>query len=309
MATRNYDFTRVALYDPESRQPFQGLDNMPAFERDAAGFGLGIAWWLANACHLAYLEAHQLAPYLVRAGWTLEAFLSGPSTQTLVISGPGHAIVAFRGAEVIAMPDVWHALDMRLAQWDGDGAGSVHRGFMVALDEVWTELVGVLDRLAARRLPVWYAGYSLGAGLAVLAAARRRPRATYTYGAPRIGDQAFAQYMADQAIYRVVNEADIVPNLPMRRWGYRHVGRLFFLDEERGLCREPFPAQTAAWRAQAVARYQRTMPWLDPRRTNARRFADHGIINYAVGLGRAISCLGGPCSASDAVQDRSCELS
>lgn len=79
-------------------------------------------------------------------------------------------------------------------------------------------------------------GHSLGGSLAQLAGLYlvekmngKRPRFTpliYTFGSPRVGNSAFADYAATQLsqVYRVVNAEDIVPHVPPREPGYSHFG-------------------------------------------------------------------------------------
>ena len=66
-------------------------------------------------------------------------------------------------------------------------------------------------------------GHSLGGALAVLLAATLAENGIpvaglYTFAAPRVGDEAFAEQLngslAGKAHWRVVNEADLVPHLP-----------------------------------------------------------------------------------------------
>ena len=50
-------------------------------------------------------------------------------------------------------------------------------------------------------------------------------RKQYTYGAPRVGNKAFADFVGAQAggNFRVTNANDLVPRLPPREFGYAHV--------------------------------------------------------------------------------------
>lgn len=74
-------------------------------------------------------------------------------------------------------------------------------------------------------------GHSLGGALAVLCALNLRATfgvmsEVYTYGEPRIGNKNFAAF-ADYTlpyIYRVINDADVVPHLPSLSMGFYHEG-------------------------------------------------------------------------------------
>ncbi|GAO36443.1 hypothetical protein SCT_1850 [Sulfuricella sp. T08] len=96
-----------------------------------------------------------------------------------------------------------------------------HAGFTEALDSVWSEIDGVL---AQYNCPVFYTGHSLGAALATLAAARHAPSAVYTFGSPRVGNQAFIASLCNVPIYRIVDDEDVVTTVPSESLGFRHVG-------------------------------------------------------------------------------------
>jgi pimeloyl-ACP methyl ester carboxylesterase len=109
----------------------------------------------------------------------------------------------------------------------------VHRGFREALDLVWDDVARALGGRPCR-----FAGHSLGAALATLAAARYPAVGPlYTFGSPRVGDAAFAESVRVPC-YRFVNNSDFVTGLPppVR---YRHVGELVHFDERGVLRREP----------------------------------------------------------------------
>jgi hypothetical protein len=66
----------------------------------------------------------------------------------------------------------------------------------------------------------------LGGALATLAASLRPPRAVYTFGAPRTGDAAFAETLANVPVFNVSNPRDVVTALPPAgRWTrFTHAG-------------------------------------------------------------------------------------
>jgi hypothetical protein len=72
-------------------------------------------------------------------------------------------------------------------------------------------------------------GHGLGGAFAILAATDikslyQSTDAVYTFGQPRVGNDAFASYYAKYLpdTYRVINNADIVPHLPATNAGYQH---------------------------------------------------------------------------------------
>ena len=210
-------------------------------------------------------------------------WLSGPKTGTqgVVFENEHYRLLAFRGTEPTQVRDIKTDLDRKLipipdelrAQNQSDDVSQVHQGFARALEEVWLDLIRYLDDSQA--LPLVITGHSLGGALATLAAhalsertvsPERKPIeivSVVTFGQPRVGDGGFARHY-DRRLgplhWRVVNNRDIVPRLPPREMGFRHVGRLLYFDAEgkpsldpsqwlRLLDRFKFDAQ-ADWTAQ-----------------------------------------------------------
>ena len=118
---------------------------------------------------------------------------------------------------------------------------AAHRGFLRKFLSVRSELSDLLDGVRGDRLV--FAGHSAGGAVATLAfydhlaAARRRGFRQFavvelvTFGSPRVlnrhaADEVTALVDADPSlrVHRVVNGRDIVPAVPARFFGYRHVG-------------------------------------------------------------------------------------
>lgn len=200
------------------------------------------AWWLAELSRLIYRrsvgEDGVVLPdrrtLLAAAGHTEVAFASGFSTQAAIIDVGDFHVLAFRGTQE---PRDW-VRNLDLFPDGSVGIGRAPKGFVAALNEVWTPIHAKLREITG---PIFYTGHSLGAALAVLAAARiepdRRPRAVYTYGCPRCGDSAFAmQHPLRDRIHRVVNNRDGVPTLPL---GYVHTGELRYITSDHKLLINP----------------------------------------------------------------------
>src|SRR5262245_10689272 len=262
-----------AVFPPNDLHAFfQDAPEHP-FVAEAYAFAAVNAWWLAELSLLAYSGAEAARGAWERAGlgagWQLEILEAGGARAALA-SRPGVALVAFRGTQVLRPGPGWEAAladlatdaDLLLEPWAG--AGRVHRGFARALDAVWASLAARLDALAARGARGFFAGHSLGAALATLAAARWRPRAApeaaavYTFGSPRVGDAAFTAALA-HPLFRLVNNSDLVAHLPPPLV-YAHAGELRLFDAA-GRC----VAEPGAWqrlREAAAGRLLRTREWL-----------------------------------------------
>ncbi|KXZ45673.1 hypothetical protein GPECTOR_52g70 [Gonium pectorale] len=119
----------------------------------------------------------------------------------------------------------------------------VHGGFHFSYDSVRDTVFGLLDEIRATRPGPWrvlVTGHSLGGALATLGAYELAelklpadpPVVMYTYGAPRVGNKAFAE--AFNALvpdaFRCANDDDIVPRVP-RLMGFCHVGTPVLLAE------------------------------------------------------------------------------
>ncbi len=132
-----------------------------------------------------------------------------------------HSVLVTRGT---ITPQEWlNNADFALVPVDSTrpALGRVHRGFR----NIYRGLGGDYNRwLTEQTGQVYIVGHSLGGAVSQLAAldylhtnpdARSRV-AVYTFGAPRVGDDAFAaSYNATvETSYRIVNTSDVVPYIP-----------------------------------------------------------------------------------------------
>ena len=207
------------------------------FRHQANIFDLANAWWLAECSTLAYADDDFVLRRFNRTNFDDVRFFKGKITQCFVASNSHCVIVAFRGSELRKRPGE-NDLSNVFADWlanfqfvpvDWDQGGKVHKGFKVALDEVWDELSRYLVSLKNPRRTVWITGHSMGAAVATLAADRYgNVQGLYTFGSPRVGDVDFKNdYFVDT--YRFVNNRDIVTKVPPQGV-YVHVGNLKYMD-------------------------------------------------------------------------------
>lgn len=234
------ELQRDLLLNPE-RNPtgYVAFENATAhpFAPDATTWSRVNAWWLADASWLAYAHDETMVRTILaeRAGLTSCEFISREGTQCYIAHNAQLAIVAFRGTQ----PDDWHDLfDISRfvpIRWD---VGRVHEGFAAALDQVWRRLHAALLALPGT-CRIWLTGHSLGAALASLTAVRIGNHASgvYTYGAPRVGNAAFASRINDtfrHTSIRYVNDHDVVTHVPPPEFGfpdrYSHADHLRWID-------------------------------------------------------------------------------
>jgi hypothetical protein len=130
--------------------------------------------------------------------------------------------------------------------------GKVHTGFFQNVQPLWSGVVEALEEALVKRggdTPqepmenLYITGHSLGAAMAVIAAARLytndyeafQPliRGVYTFGQPAAGDREFGEHYGSRfRLYRHVYRGDVVPHLPPRSVGaYSHFGQEFLAAE------------------------------------------------------------------------------
>ena len=183
-----------------------------------------------------------LRTVLAAGGLELVGALSDPATDTqgfVAVRRAGDemdiAVVSFRGTENVQ--DWMTNLRYSMAPVDSlppvanESAARVHRGFRDAFMSVKDQIDRYLP--CAEGLPIFITGHSLGGALATLGAAHLSGwglAGCYTFGAPRVGNKAFASSLRTP-VYRVVNPGDPVPHVPTPLRGYRHA------DDRRRLSR------------------------------------------------------------------------
>ncbi|KAI9803946.1 MAG: hypothetical protein M1833_000227 [Piccolia ochrophora] len=115
----------------------------------------------------------------------------------------------------------------------------VHQGFW----DAWLDIRPIVKAALLRDISanagfqLVVTGHSLGGALAAIAAADLRstgtPCALYTYGQPRIGNDAASKYITNQAggNYRVTHTDDPIPRLPPVIFGFRHFSPEYWIKK------------------------------------------------------------------------------
>ena len=138
----------------------------------------------------------------------------------------GHfAVLAFRGTEGKELLDT--DLNLRLVPLPGISGVMVHCGFLEVFSHCKTEIEAAVNESVPSTLGFYITGHSLGGALAQIASAalnRDNLAACYTFGSPRVGTAGFDEQVKCPH-YRVINNWDLVPGLPLAFFrGYRHNG-------------------------------------------------------------------------------------
>jgi len=232
-----YSYAWDAVFNPGKAVDFFRANHLQPFELHSPDFSRVNAWWLSELSRLIYLrgkDGHvtkaQTAArnhFLRKVGLTESWFYNGKHVQCALINSlPGNrnyfSVLVFRGTQGGITPWLFN-LSASLSPWPA--GGEVHKGFKLLLMEAWEEIE---KQLLKRAEPVYYTGHSLGGALAVLAASLREPKAVYTFGSPRVGNEDFVNRTKRMHIYRVVNTRDIVAGVsPLP--GILHVGEPQYL--------------------------------------------------------------------------------
>jgi len=219
------------FFEDVAAHPFQPHD---------VALNLRSAWWLMDAALLSYSDPAVVKTTFAGAapGSVVTSFEGYPSTHAYVASTDDWIVLAFRGTQV---DDFWSSV----IDWGVDAQffpvldshyNLVHAGFLAAVREVWNGIaahVAALQKTKSR--PFWITGHSLGAALATLAAnlCSEAPshlglKGLYTYGSPRVGDEAFGRRIPI-TVRRFRNNSDLVTHVPLGLV-FHHVGDLEFID-------------------------------------------------------------------------------
>lgn len=189
-------------------------------------------------------------------------------------------ILVYRGTQ----PNDWQDIiaDLKAAHAPWAGSGCVHIGFANMLKGAWADIHAALNASSATRL--LYTGHSLGAALATLSAALRRPDAVYTFGSPRVGDAAFAASMVGVAHERYVDCCDGVTSVPPESWSYEHVGEMKYIDQNGVLRPTISRGEIEADQQDAEKTFTFEHAIHQPENVLLRSAADHAPINYIYAL-------------------------
>ncbi len=198
-----------------------------------AEFSVKRAYQLAQFSDATYKDENKLDSRTLKVDFVdylqFDPFVdSGPLGVAAIIGGnKKNLILAFRGT-VMEVRN-WKQLLLMAANWLVNLACDqveherhscrIHRGFSHAIDNIRDQID---DAVRSRLRPgqrFWITGHSLGGALANLtanefcAAGRVEVAGTYTFGAPRVGDAAFAESCRTPH-YRIENRHDFVPHIP-----------------------------------------------------------------------------------------------
>lgn len=234
----------------------------------------------AELSYVAYLPRADAGRFANDMGMPEVRYYDQDGAQAYLFANDHDIVLVCRGTEPHEWNDIKADLDALTAV--AETAGRVHRGFKREVDDLWPRLE---QAMLANERPLWFAGHSLGGAMAAICAGRCKlsaipsdPAGLFTYGAPRVGDRRYVNYVRLN-YYRWVNNNDIVPRVPPSFLGYRHAGQEIYLDHQGRVRR------MTGW-LRLRDRWRGFVQGLKGRKID--HFADHNLAGYIDGIWRAI---------------------
>jgi len=229
-------------YDPSIAKHFASLSSATY-----CGNTTGVLDWTCQAC---VDSATPLVPGKIRI------IDSGTKNATRVIVGKlkdqHGCLMVFRGSDsvqnFITDLDAWEIKPTAFADCKGC---RVHSGFYQIWEQVQGEVMAAIHDVGCAQYTMrghnpdnllYITGHSLGAALTHLAmftlnSAGWNISKTYSFEAPRIGNNAFSEAFASRfarkfPVYRITHHEDPIPHLPPTLFGYQHVQTEVYYDAD-----------------------------------------------------------------------------
>lgn len=221
---------------------FDKCEEFP-FEPHNLLFSKTNAWWLSECAFLAYTHPGFSRLAFKVAGYDNFRFFQGTGTECMTSWNSEVLIVSFRGTELKSLSTL-HELrtDLNTFPTEFLHGGKVHKGFLKALDEIWSGEKGLEQFINSRnkenpQRAIWITGHSLGGALAALCFTMvKEATGLYTFGAPRVGDGEFVRLTKDRPVWRVEHNRDpiplVPPNLPSIKFVFEDIGRLVYIKDD-----------------------------------------------------------------------------
>lgn len=259
------------------------------------------AAFLAHLASAAYKDVPQSYDLWSELGMNCcQIFASGDMASRGFVAADDYDIyLAFRGTDDIKD----FITDINILMVRGYG-GRVHKGFSDALESVWEKVREIYRELKEEKpdAKIWVTGHSLGGALAMLCGQRLIDEklidpasiAVFTFGQPRVGDDAFSQnYRAN--LCRFYHRYDIVPAVPPPEImpEFTHVGDHLWLSGKAGKVQNkpfnwvPLTVQATINQLLQTIRIQKKPHWvtvLGGAVLVSRGISDHGMKKYLQAL-------------------------
>jgi hypothetical protein len=270
-----YSSTLASLTDPGRGEPFfrhrpQSLEALAA-----------------EMARLAYRDfgpgERALSQALSSVGFDLETTPFDDGNTQAFLAGSAHLrVLSIRGSDDLR---AWQTnARTRPVPWEGPGL--VHEGFAEAWRKAHEAWAPVLADGEESGRPLLVTGHSLGGALATLTAAHLPRALLYSFGAPRVGNRAFAHALDHHAgrLHRYVNYRDPVPLLPPGLLGYRHCGSAYHIDRWGAVRALPPTRRRVRLRDMDALMARVKRAFKDPASGLRNDLTDHSPLNYVSAL-------------------------
>lgn len=182
---------------------------------------------------LSALAYKNLTPILEasfkKIGYKTVDFLNIDGAQAYLLANKDLITVVFRGTEPSQPSDI--IADLKTWKNKSDVAGRVHSGFYDEIEKLWPKIEEFVAKHEGKECTI--TGHSLGAAMATICAARLQDKfenmCLYTYGSPRVGNKEFISSLKFKHC-RWVNNNDTVTRVPPALFGFRHYGKMHYLN-------------------------------------------------------------------------------
>lgn len=211
------------------------------------------AYWMMQLSYAVYFaegkdkvpDKEKILTYLQQKDQGFEELdgFSNKSTQSMVIAHKNYLALVFRGTDELAdWLDNINALSIKKM------FGIFHRGFYLAVMDVWREMEASVKKYQSiKQRPIWFSGHSLGGAMATIAAADYIDQGKdfsgiYTFGQPRCMSRKTAKKFdegTNDRYFRFQNNNDIITKIPSAFLGYYHGGKAIYISEKKTLHYSP----------------------------------------------------------------------
>lgn len=184
----------------------------------------------AELSQLAYAQPDVVESIFKEAGLDQCVFIENQGAEAYVLGNQFDCLIVCRGTQPAEWNDIKADANALTVAVD---VGRVHSGFHAEVNQLWPLLE---QQIQQNQRPLWFTGHSMGGAMAAVCAVRCKlstilstPYAIFSYGAPRVGNRPYTSVL-NVKHYRWVNNNDIVPRIPPRWLGYRHMGQEIYLN-------------------------------------------------------------------------------
>ena len=183
----------------------------------------------AKMADIAYKDEEEAKKEYKNLGWTSHVFIENEGAQCHIVWNKDDMGICFRGTEPTELSDV--LADLNALPKKSMTDGWVHAGFRGELDKLWIHIEPMASEYDDKNL--YICGHSLGAAMATICTSRieefRPVEELYTFGSPRAGTRSFVRGIKTRH-WRFVNNNDVVTTVPLALMGYKHHGRLCYIN-------------------------------------------------------------------------------